>query len=352
LGEGILREEKLFLNIEYLFSSFCNGLKYCFLGTLSSVFGALLFFGLFTESGTEEFELESFLPGTMIKEKLHAVLNSSKRDTKVLIKKEVPLETALMKEEKPYNFGLIRNTFGGINISRVNELSKREFEDIVLSSVPTHLRGKLKPFLKTTLFFSEKYQVDPFWVLAVMWTESHFNPNARSYVNARGLMQIMPRTGYFLAGLLNKPVKNVKTAVKMAKKPIPNIEMGAFYLKKILVDFNQNYTFATAAYNMGPGGVKRRLRRGLPVGNRNKYLNKVKRAYVALIRGYKRNVLSLSSDYMETFVVRRKSFRPSKGAFLLDNSFWNITLLPYKKEGPKKVFLASLMGRKRDSFFL
>ena len=73
--------------------------------------------------------------------------------TKVLIKKEVPLETALMKEEKPYNFGLIRNTFGGINISRVNELSKREFEDIVLSSVPTHLRGKLKPFLKTTLFF-------------------------------------------------------------------------------------------------------------------------------------------------------------------------------------------------------
>ena len=125
-----------------------------------------------------------------------------------------------------------------------------------------------------------------------MWTESHFNPNAKSYVNARGLMQIMPRTGYFLAVAFKKPVKNVKMAIRMTKKPVPNIEMGVFYLKKILIEFNQNYSFATAAYNMGPGGVKKRLRRGLKVGNKNKYLDKVRRAYNTLIKGYKRSVLS------------------------------------------------------------
>ncbi|MEE2743882.1 MAG: lytic transglycosylase domain-containing protein, partial [Bdellovibrionota bacterium] len=160
-------------------------------------------------------------------------------------------EDYLNRKKDYYDFHQVEKSFGRIDVSRIMELSKEEFEALILASVPETLRGKLKLYLKTALNNAEKFEVDPFWVLAVMWTESHFNQKARSHVNARGLMQIMPKTGHFLAGLLNRPVKSVRKAVQLTRNPSVNIEMGAFYLKKILTDFRSNYRFATAAYNMG-----------------------------------------------------------------------------------------------------
>ena len=347
----ILLEAKLFLGIDYIFSKFYLGIKYFIVGIFSCVIASLLFLGLASNILLEKprlFDsLSQFIP--------------SKKSSTLVLKTEVNklnnVESISLKEsyqikEPTYNFGLVGETFGAIDISRIDELPKREFEELILSSVPIRLKGKLKPFLKTALFYSEKFQVDPFWVLAVMWTESHFNPRAKSYVNARGLMQIMPRTGYFLAELLEKPVRNLRSAIQITKKPVPNIEMGTFYLKKILGDLDGNYVHATAAYNMGPSAVKKRLRRGLRVGNRNKYVNKVKRAYKALIKGYNRSVLLLPRDYVETFVFKNKDFNSLETNFLWDRSFWRMTSLPYKIDLNKGVFLAFLLNKKEEAIFL
>jgi soluble lytic murein transglycosylase-like protein len=89
-----------------------------------------------------------------------------------------------------------------------------------------------------------KYDVDPALVAAVIETESRFHPAARSRVGARGLMQLMPRTGRWMgANNLNDPDQNIDAGVK--------------YLKYLQGRFDGNLNKAIAAYNAGEGNVKR-----------------------------------------------------------------------------------------------
>ena len=89
-----------------------------------------------------------------------------------------------------------------------------------------------------------KYDLDPALVAAVVETESRFRSRARSQVGARGLMQIMPRTGRWLgAHNLDDPEQNV--------------EAGAKYLKYLQNRFDGNMDKAIAAYNGGEGNVMR-----------------------------------------------------------------------------------------------
>ncbi len=196
-------------------------------------------------------------------------------------------------------------TFGPIDIIRTNELSKADLEQNILDSTPPSLRKRLKKYIKTTMEFASKYQVDPFWALAIMWTESHFISSARSYVRATGLMQIMPQTGHFLSHAMNRPV-SPRVARRLIKDPIVNIEMGIFYLKQLFESFGRNYRLATVAYNMGPARVRWRLRRRLDVGVRNRYLDKVRRAYSKLTRNYVEKVMSTPAPYRYSYVARNR----------------------------------------------
>lgn len=91
---------------------------------------------------------------------------------------------------------------------------------------------------------AQKYDVDPALVAAVMETESRFRTRARSQVGARGLMQLMPRTGQWLGATdLYDPEQNVDAGVK--------------YLKYLQGRFDGNLKKAIAAYNAGEGNVKR-----------------------------------------------------------------------------------------------
>lgn len=42
---------------------------------------------------------------------------------------------------------------------------------------------------------AEKHDVDPALIMAIIHTESMFNPRARSHTPAYGLMQVVPHTG-------------------------------------------------------------------------------------------------------------------------------------------------------------
>lgn len=91
---------------------------------------------------------------------------------------------------------------------------------------------------------ARKYQVDPALVRAVIHAESAFNAEAMSNKGAQGLMQLMPATASDLG------VKNAFDANQ-------NIEGGVKYLAGLLEQFDGDIRLATAAYNAGPGAVKK-----------------------------------------------------------------------------------------------
>ena len=81
-------------------------------------------------------------------------------------------------------------------------------------------------------------------VHAVVWTESKFRPQATSHKGARGLMQIMPSTGAYLAELLGEPFDPERLY-----EPPYNVRLGVFYFSRLLKRFDR--TYALVAYNAG-----------------------------------------------------------------------------------------------------
>jgi hypothetical protein len=84
--------------------------------------------------------------------------------------------------------------------------------------------------------------IDPNLMVAVMRQESGFNPRARSYKGATGLMQLMPATA-------------ARFGVSNIYDPAQNIEGGAKYLRFLLDTFNGDVELTLAGYNAGEHAV-------------------------------------------------------------------------------------------------
>ena len=125
------------------------------------------------------------------------------------------------------------------------------------------------PFQKLILAAASRHHLDPDLIHSVISIESNFDPKAVSRKNARGLMQLMPRTAELMG-------------VKDSFDPEQNIEGGTRYLSDLLVKYKNNLTLALAAYNAGPESVDKYGNRVPPYLETMKYVQRITKTYAKL----------------------------------------------------------------------
>lgn len=132
---------------------------------------------------------------------------------------------------------------------------------------------------------SSKLGLDPYYIIALIKEESHFDEHAKSSSNASGLMQLMPATANYMIGKLSIDIP----VLANLENPRTNIYLGCHYLKYLKDRFNDDL-LVTAAYNGGEGAVSRWVKlygtqdydefiENIPVDETRNYVKKVFKTY-------------------------------------------------------------------------
>ena len=99
--------------------------------------------------------------------------------------------------------------------------------------------------------YSKEYNLDPYFVMAVMKAESNFDEDAKSNKDARGLMQITTSTGKWIA----EKQGIIDFDTNLLLEPEVNIRFGGWYLNNLHKEFG-DWDLVIAAYNAGRGRVQ------------------------------------------------------------------------------------------------
>ena len=143
---------------------------------------------------------------------------------------------------------------------------RRMRKQIKLEFVPDHLQARVRQYLPYVQKAARIYEVAPELILAVIETESVFNPRAVSHAGAVGLMQLVPHSGGLEASKLVYGEPKLLTREELSR-PDQNIELGAAYLRILLRRHFSEYQteprklllLVIASYNCGPRRVKTAL---------------------------------------------------------------------------------------------
>lgn len=132
--------------------------------------------------------------------------------------------------------------------------------------------------------YSEQYNSDPYMIASIIKVESNFDEHAESHMNAKGLMQIVPDTGEWIAEKLGEDYHDERLF-----DPDYNIHLGAYYYEYLYEHFG-DVDIALAAYNGGMGNVEKWLADpevsytgekldNIPFSETRNYVDKVNNAY-------------------------------------------------------------------------
>jgi soluble lytic murein transglycosylase-like protein len=175
------------------------------------------------------------------------------------------------------------------------------------------LEGRARLYQPMVMTHAEKYDLDPALIMAMIHTESAFNPNARSNASAYGLMQLVPQTAGQEA--YHRIYGQQRTLTpEYLFDPNNNIELGTAYLHILssrylgaIADPLSRTYCVVAAYHAGPSSVGRVFTTGSSIQQAASIINGLKPAevYKHLVealpsvesRNYLRDVIKRVSRY-------------------------------------------------------
>ena len=120
--------------------------------------------------------------------------------------------------------------------------------------------------------YANENEVDPLLIKSIIYQESKFNTNARSWAGAWGLMQLTPITIKEIERTWNIKVKDVYN-------PEQNIMWGVKYISQLIKQFSWNIRIALAAYNAGPWNVRKYWNTIPPFKETKNYVKKIMNMY-------------------------------------------------------------------------
>ncbi len=165
------------------------------------------------------------------------------------------------------------------------------------------------PFLEPIENWSQQRQINPLLVTALIRQESRFMPGIESVAGAKGLMQVMPDTGAWIA-------QKIKLKQYELSDPEDNIKLGTWYLDYTHREYDDNSMLAVASYNAGPGAVGGWVaKRG--VGDPDVFVESIPydetRGYVKSVFENYWNYLRLYNPEISQKVARVSEAHPTEG---------------------------------------
>jgi membrane-bound lytic murein transglycosylase F len=171
----------------------------------------------------------------------------------------------------------IKKTYRGLEYNMAKNKyfkNKRHIQKAINHSATA--TGQISPYDNLIKKYSKKYGFDWRLMAAQAFQESRFRPDAKSWVGARGLFQVMPATG-------------AEMGFKRLENPEIGTHAGIKYMSKMLkrmdpsLPFRQRVRFALAAYNAGWGHVMDARRLAAKRGwDPNRWFGNVEKAMVLL----------------------------------------------------------------------
>ncbi|MBQ8081184.1 MAG: lytic transglycosylase domain-containing protein [Clostridia bacterium] len=143
--------------------------------------------------------------------------------------------------------------------------------------------------------YAQEYGLRPAYIAAIILNESSYDPQAVSSVGARGMMQLMPDTGKWIAGRIG--IKADDYHDDLLFDPDVNIHMGAWYLNYLSGLYQGDPVLVACAYHAGHGNVDAWLQRysqdgrtltieEIPKSDTRAYAKKVVDSYAIYLENY------------------------------------------------------------------
>ncbi|WP_017315712.1 lytic transglycosylase domain-containing protein [Mastigocladopsis repens] len=212
--------------------------------------------------------------------------------------------------------GLMRQAKGEniIGIDKISKLEDRETpqeqaEFQTLSKQITYWQARYPfPYLKQIEKWSQKRQLNPLLVTALIRQESQFEPKIRSNAGAVGLMQVLPDTAKWIAPQIQLDSKKIDL-----QNPNDNIMVGTWYLDHTHQQYGNSSLLAIASYNAGPGNVSKWLPT-LPKQDPDEFVESIPfdetKNYVRQVFGNYWNYLRLYNPEISQLVAKYSAEHP------------------------------------------